>query len=190
MPNPFVPARYFHPAGRKTADYVVVHAMQLPCQSGMAQHCAEGFQKIMNPDKVKSAHYCVDPESVVQCVHEYDVAWHCPKGNARGVGVEHSGYGPGTEEEVATDWTSGDGLLILQRSAKLAAEIAQRWAIPLVRLTPAELKGMTARGFAGHVDFTKAFTPGGHSDPGDLWPWDQYLELVQAALAKLPTPTS
>jgi hypothetical protein len=37
------------------------------------------------------------------------------------------------------------------------------------------------RGIVGHVDVTRAFPGSGtHVDPGQTWPWQQYLDLVAA----------
>ena len=198
--TPFIQARYFHKSHRERVDYIVIHCMQLPCKVGLAQRLGDRFQLAMEQGKEKSAHYGIDPGAVIQYVHETDVAFHCKGANARGVGLEHAGYGPGVAGRAgvpaadgkpalhhknpieATDYTTGDGLKVLRLSAALAGPMAAYWKIPVVRLSPAQIVA-GERGFAGHVDFSEAFaTPGGHRDPGPAWPWDLYLELVRASM--------
>jgi N-acetyl-anhydromuramyl-L-alanine amidase AmpD len=171
----FIRAHFFTLAHRERVDVVVIHTTETPCVSGMALRIAHGFAK---GDREASTHYVVDPGTVVECVRETDVAWHCPGANRRGIGIEHAGY---TQWPNATDWLHDEhaaGMLAL--SAELVAGICQRWGIPCVHLTPAELAS-GSRGLVAHVDATEAFsTPGGHVD-GSTWPWDSYLHAVAAA---------
>jgi N-acetyl-anhydromuramyl-L-alanine amidase AmpD len=69
---------------------------------------------------------------------------------------------------------------MLRRSAVLVADVCARYAIPIYKLSTAEvLAGV--RGICGHADVTNAFRKGDHSDPGPHFPWDHYLELVRVA---------
>jgi len=114
-------------------------------------------------------------------VRETEVAWHCPKANRRGIGIEHAGYSTGP---LATDWlTDEHAVSMLDLSAELVAGICLRWDIPALHLTPAQLLA-GQRGLIGHVDASDAYqTPGGHRDPGDAWPWAEYLDKIQARIA-------
>lgn len=38
------------------------------------------------------------------------------------------------------------------------------------------------KGLAGHVDVTNAFHQTTHTDPGDHFPWNRYLDMVQGEL--------
>jgi N-acetyl-anhydromuramyl-L-alanine amidase AmpD len=70
---------------------------------------------------------------------------------------------------------------VLGLSAKLAADICKRHAIPIVRLSVEDLKA-GKRGLCGHVDITNAFSGGkGHTDPGPAFPWELYLAMVHKA---------
>jgi Negative regulator of beta-lactamase expression len=150
--------------------------MELPCVSGMAARLAQRFA---TGERKVSAHYSVDSGDVVCSVRETAVAWHCPKANRRGIGIEHAGYSGGP---LATDWLHDEhALSMLEVSAELVAGICARWPIPVVHLTPAQLLA-GEHGIIGHVDATNAFkTPGGHTDPG-AWPWTEYLDKIQARL--------
>jgi hypothetical protein len=69
-------------------------------------------------------------------------------------------------------------------SAKLTAEICERWAIPLQWLTVEQVKDGETRGICGHVDVTEAFHLSTHTDPGKNFPKDRYVELVQQSFAE------
>lgn len=175
----YVQARYFTHANRAAVDVIVIHTMELPCQPGMAKRLGERFKVT---DRYVSAHFGVDPVEVYQYVRESDVAWHCPRANRRGIGVEHAGYGVGPN---ATDWSSPEGQAVLAHSATLVARLCQAWDVPPVRLTPEALvRG--GRGLVGHEDVTRAYPgSGAHVDPGPNWPWVDYLRQVEAALQGL-----
>lgn len=165
----FIEAMHKTVAHRERVDTIVLHTMEVPLRPGMALRIATNFAR---GNRKVSAHYCIDPVQVVQCVRESDVAWHCPNCNRRGIGIEHAGYAD------RTDWTLPEAQAMLALSAAVAANACKRWGIPVVKLTAAELKA-GHRGFIGHSDATEAFeTPGGHRDPGERWPWKEYLRMV------------
>jgi len=177
----FVPARWFTIAHRERVDWICVHSTEGPCLDGRAMAGALAHQR---GERKASAHYFVDPSNIVQCVHESDVAWHCPGANRRGIGIEHCASGLG-EIVPCTDWDSPEAQSMLQLSAGLVVEVARRWAIPLVRLTPADILAHK-RGIFGHEDATKAFTTvGGHRDPGKNFPWQTYLSYIATAAQEL-----
>ena len=170
----YVAAKWQTPAHRAAVDVIVIHTTETPCLTGMAIRVAQGFAR---GDRQASAHYVIDPADVVCCVRETEVAWHCPKCNRRGIGIEHCGYTVAQPGQTPTDWL-GDGHAsgVLDLSAQLVAEIAARWQIPLVHLTLDQLR-VGARGIISHWDATQVFTPGGHVD-GSSWPWDAYMQRL------------
>lgn len=173
----FIEARWKTIAHRAMIDTLVIHTMQVPCKAGAAEAVARRFQ--VGERKV-SAHYCIDPENVVQCVHETDVAWHCPKANRRGIGIELAAYGVPVPASgrAATDWSSSEAQSMLLLAAEVAAQVCERWSVPVVHLTEQEIQH-GARGFVGHVDVTRAFPGSGtHVDPGPGFPWQQFLAQV------------
>jgi N-acetyl-anhydromuramyl-L-alanine amidase AmpD len=174
----FLRAMYQTSAHRERVDVVVIHTTETPCVSGMALRIAQGFAE---GNRKASAHYIVDPGNIIQCVHEHDVAWHCPGANRRGIGIEHAGF---TARPTPTDWLHDQHAAgMLELSAELVAGICERWNIPVVHLTPAEL-AVNHRGIVSHADATEAFqTTGGHVD-GSTWPWDSYLAAVARWVGK------
>lgn len=188
----FIQAKCYHHANRAAVDLIIIHTMELPCQPGIARRLGERFRDLdLSKSKPKSAHFGVDPAEVWQYVHEADVAWHCPKANRRGIGVEHAGralpaYDAGGRRLAdPTDWASLEGQAVLRLSAGLVARLCRAWGVPIERPPVAALPH-GARGIVGHWDVTRAFPGSGtHVDPGPAWPWDAYLEAVRTASAGL-----
>jgi N-acetyl-anhydromuramyl-L-alanine amidase AmpD len=174
MPYPFIQARNYTPADRKTIDLLVIHTMEAPEKPDTAENVARWFAGSTAPQA--SAHYCIDDDSIVQCVRDKDVAWHAPGANHNGLGFEHAG----TARQTAADWKDAYTEKVLALSAKLVAEKCKQYAIPARWLMPADLKA-GRRGITGHADCTIAFG-GSHTDPGVNFPRDHYLGLVHAAL--------
>ena len=84
--------------------------MEMDEKADTAESCSQWFK---NPRSQVSAHYCVDVDSVVQCVKEEDVAWHAPGANHNGLGFEHAG----TAAQTPAQWSDpySETLLALSR---------------------------------------------------------------------------
>lgn len=177
-PIPFVPARYHYAEGSNDVRLVVIHTMEWGEDINTAEKCAAMFAGPQSPHS--SAHYCVDADSIVQCVREDTGAWHAP-GYAAGreinrcsIGVEHAGY----MKQSAAEWADPYSTAMLLLSARLVGGICRRYQIPIRHLTKEEfLAG--EKGFVGHDDCTRWTGVGSHLDPGPNFPWKQYLELVK-----------
>lgn len=171
----FVQARYYYRGGN-TPKWVVIHDMEYPKRAGAAEWCANFFA---TSSPQSSAHYCIDPRSTVQSVKETDGAWHTPgfinglEVNRNSIGIEHAGYANQSQAE----WLDGDGKAMLEQSAKLVAEICERYDIPARHLTVEELRAGES-GIVGHWDVTRASGTGDHIDPGEGFPWDWYINQV------------
>lgn len=179
---PFIPARNYTLVGKdpapeglgRTIELLVVHTMESPSKPTTAENVAAWFAGDTAPRA--SAHYCIDTDSIVQCVRDRDVAWHAKQANRNGIGLEHAGYA----KQTAENWKSPYNASMLLRSAQLAARLCTDYDIPIERLHPEDLRAKK-RGICGHVDVTRAFDKGiGHWDPGPSWPWEDYLELIRA----------
>jgi len=184
----FVQARNYSKASRTDVQLIVIHDMEYPERPTGAEWCADFFAGPSAPKA--SAHYSVDADSVVQSVLDKDVAWHTPGAlhgrpgfiNDYSIGVEHAGYA----KQTADDWQDDFSTAMLELSAQLVAGLCQRFSIPVVKLTPADLQA-GARGICGHDDCTKASGTGTHWDPGPGFPWDWYMGRVRAHLYLLRT---
>ncbi len=184
FPPRFVQARNYTKANRTAIDLIVIHDMEYPKRMTAAEDIAAWFAGPKAPQA--SAHFCVDADSVVQCVLEQDVAWHAPGANNNGIGIEHAGYA----RQTAAEWGDAYSLAMLTLSARLTATLCLRYQIPAVRLTATDLKAKQ-RGICGHADVTAAFgKPGGHWDPGPGFPWSDYLSQVLADIRELGSPPS
>jgi N-acetylmuramoyl-L-alanine amidase len=131
-------------------EFVVIHVAQ-----GTFLSVIGHFQ---NPDSDVSAHYVVasDDGRIAQCVRHADIGWHAGNWeyNTRSIGIEHEGWID--QPEWFTD-------VMYRQSAALTANICAMYGIPKTR-----------DHIIGHVEVPRAT----HTDPGPLWDWDRYMELV------------
>ncbi len=175
MAYPFVASPHHTRTSGRTVDVVVVHTMEAAERLDTAEAVARWFAL---PGTGVSAHYCVDADSVVQCVRERDIAWHARGGNERSIGIELAGYaGQGPR-----GWDDDYSWAVLERAAVLAAGICRRHDIPLRRIRAADLRE-GQRGLTGHADVSEAFRRSNHWDPGPAFPWKRFLRLIRLRLA-------
>lgn len=122
----FVQAKHYRSANRGPGDVtlVVIHSMEYPERVNSAEWCADFFTDPHGPKGpvVASAHYSVDSDSIVQSVHEKDIAWHAGPVNNYAIGVEHAGYAG----QTAAQWRDDYSTAMLERSAELVAGICKR----------------------------------------------------------------
>lgn len=174
---PFIAAKNFTPGSpTRNVDVVVIHTMEAPETVNTAKNVASWFAGLVQayPPPAASAHYCVDAENLVQCVRDRDVAWHAPGANHNGIGVELAGFAKQTKEQ----WSDEFSTKMLRRAAFLVARLCRDYHIPVVRLSPEELKA-GKRGLCGHDTVSKTFPkPGAHWDPGPNFPWTSFLAEV------------
>lgn len=157
----------------RVVDLVVVHTMEAAERSDTAEAVARWFAR---PDTEVSAHYCVDADSIVQCVREQDIAWHARGANDNSIGIELAGYaGQGPK-----GWDDDYSWAVLERAAALTSEICARHGIPIRRLRAPQLLARR-RGITGHVDTSEAFRRSTHWDPGPAFPWRRFLRLTRLA---------
>jgi peptidoglycan hydrolase-like protein with peptidoglycan-binding domain len=160
-------------------DLIVIHTMEAKEKPTTAEAVAEWGAGPHAPNA--SWGYAVDSNSIVQSVRDEDTAWHAKGANHNGIGIEHAGYA----KQNDADWADEYSLAMLRLSAKLSATLCLKYSIPVVKLTPAELKS-GGRGIVGHKDCTDAFTGGrGHTDPGGAFPWQKYLDWIKEELELL-----
>jgi hypothetical protein len=148
---------------RSQTQCVVIHATD-----NTASDEAEASYAETRPDHT-SAHFYSDEDSVTQALDTSHVAYGCyPIGNSRSVQFEISG-----RSNELTDAS-------LRRVAPVVARACAEWGIPIRKVTPTELAS-GVKGICGHLDVTRAWGEGDHTDPGAYFPWPVFIAYVQNA---------
>lgn len=171
----FVQARYFQ-AGRggRQPIWIVVHDMEAGESSDRAENTAEYFRTMPDGRSV-SSHYCVDSDSVIQCVRLKDTAYTVGNiGNQLGINWELAGFARQTRAE----WLDVFSQAMFRQMAPYVRADAQRYGIPLLRRTVAELRALVP-GITSHNDLRLAFGGTTHTDPGAAFPWDVFLATIK-----------
>jgi N-acetyl-anhydromuramyl-L-alanine amidase AmpD len=140
-----------------------------------------------------SAHYIEDVAVETHCVPDSTVAYHAPP-NGHSIGIEICAEGGQYAQSYTRDqWLSPQVWPAVQRAAARTRELCQRFGIPAVKLSVADLQA-GKRGVCGHVDVSKAWHQSTHSDPGDGFPWDKFMQAVGGAAipstVSVPAPVS
>lgn len=152
--------------------WVVLHTMEAPEKGDCAENVARYFAR---PSTRVSAHFCIDNDSIAQCVPAELVAWHAPGANKFGIGLEHAGYA----RQTAAAWRDPYSAAMLDLSQRLCAELVHHFAIPVQFV---DAKGLLALkpGITTHAECTKAWPDKGtHTDPGPHFPLREYLDGVR-----------
>ena len=159
----------------KAVTHIVIHSMEAPEASTTAEAVARWFA---GPNAPKaSAHYCIDDDSIVQCVRDDDIGWHAPGLNSRSIGLEHAGYA----RQTTAQWLDAFSRRMLERSAKLCAVLCKRYNIP-VRFVDGEALARYEPGITTHHAVSEEFEQSDHWDPGPNFPMGFYLDLVKQAM--------
>lgn len=174
----FVQAKGYTPgrAGQRPL-WIVIHTMEAGESGTRAESTAAYFA---NPGDGRSvsSHYCVDQDSVVQCVRLADTAWTVgnTQGNRRGINWELSGFARQSRE----DWLDAASLGAFRMMAPYVRADAAEFGIPFERRTVAELRALRP-GFTTHNDLRLAFGVTTHTDPGPNFPWDVFMPMMIGA---------
>ena len=180
MAYPFVESPHVNRTGGRQIDLLVIHTMEMDEKGETAENCAQWFR---NPGAKVSAHYCVDADSIIQCVRDQDVAWAAPGANSDGIQIEHAGRA----KQTGRDWSDAYSTAMLERSATLAAALCKKYKLPVTWLYAADLQA-GKRGITTHDAVSKAFKRGSHWDPGTGFPVERYLALIRAKLGQKKVP--
>ncbi len=173
MPYPFVESPNVTRRPGRKLDVVVIHTMEIAERADAATICARWFASEASE---VSAHYCVDAETVIQCVRERDIGWHARGGNTASIGVELAGFA----RQTPSEWDDDYSRAVLERAAALIADICRRRRIPVRWLTAGDLVP-GRRGVTGHAEVSRAFGKSDHWDPGPGFPIEAFLDRVRLA---------
>ena len=169
---PVVKAKFFKSLTEKrNVRVVVIHSMEAPEKGETAENVARFFQNTQNP---ASAHLCIDNDSIVQCVFDNDIAFAAPGVNSDGIQLELAGFAKQTREE----WMDAYSILVLENAANAAAQYCLKYNIPIKHLSDADLEA-GQKGIIGHVQATRVYKKSTHTDPGEGFPWDHFIERVK-----------
>ncbi|WP_276281452.1 N-acetylmuramoyl-L-alanine amidase [Halorussus caseinilyticus] len=148
--------------GASDINWIIIHTVQ-----GSASSAVNWFQ---DPDADVSAHFTTAEDGYLyQSLSEINIGWHAGNWsyNEASVGIEHGGYVSGTYEDAQ-----------YRKSADLVAYLCEQYDIPKQRATwvPTDAADNTTGGIIGHDQ-----VPGSsHTDPGDNWDWDYFIDLVNS----------
>ena len=173
LADSYVGARWYTPTQGRTIRVLVIHTMEAPEYVTTAEAVAGYFRTLPATNKA-SAHFCVDNDTIVQCVDVRDVAYAAPGNNHDGIQIELAG----TAHQTPAQWGDPYSLAVLDRAAKLAAQLCKEWGIPVKHLTDAQL-AQGQKGIVGHVQVSNVYRKSSHWDPGNNFPWERFIQLVQ-----------
>ena len=165
------------PVGR-SIQIIVIHSMEAP-EKGYTAEAVANYFKNGSGGRYASAHYNIDNDSIVQSVQTRDIAYGAKGVNSIGIHLEHAGYARQTRAE----WLDPYSRKMLENSACLCAQVLMpKFNIPARWLTASDLKrarwDKSIKGITSHAEASRAFNPGGHTDPGKGFPIDIYLQMI------------
>jgi len=180
----FKQAQHFYHGRVDTPIWIVVHSgetLELPTS-------AEGMQSFFagSGSPVASTHLSADDTSLARSVHDWDTAFGAPGVNANGLHLEQAGKAA----QHRNDWLDKfSRKMIEEQSAKAVAYWSHHHDIPLVKRGPQDILHKHS-GVIAHFDATHAFnTPGGHTDPGQYYPWHLLLGAAGEHVHDIKRPT-
>lgn len=154
---------------------VVVHSAVIPCEPGRARELADLNRRGATGG---SWHYATDPGETVQCSYDRFVCWHAPP-NSHSLGIEMADR----PSRVPGRWLGGNHRRMLERTARLTAHLCLAYELPLVWLSPSDLRA-GRRGITSHANVTTAWKQSTHWDPG-AFPRLRFMSQVRRAAGEL-----
>ncbi len=171
---PFIAARWH--GGAQTPRLIVMHSTVSPCKPGQARATAQFFAREQNKT---SAHYCVDPAEVIQCVGDHTVAYHCGY-NQDSIGAEMCDY---PDAKSKARWDDANHIAMEKRAARLVAELCLAYGIRPYFVGATGLK-LGRKGVTTHAEMSKAFRRSTHWDPG-AWRRFRFMRRVRRQIKRI-----
>lgn len=167
--------------GRRAAiRLVVLHTMEVDETSSVAEAVGNAFA---NPARQASAHVGVDTDSECRYVCDQNTAWAAPGCNADGLQLEMAGR----SGQSTAQWQDATSKAILERAAQRTAQWCQLYAIPVRRLSDAQLYA-GQRGIIDHWAATRVYKQSDHTDVGPDFLWAPFLARVAILANVLGSP--
>mgnify|MGYP001827988446 FL=1 len=153
----------------------VMHDMEAPERSNIAEGVGNYFK---TTTRTASTHYGIDNDSVVRYAYDNDKVAAAYGLNSDSIHIEHAGYA----RQIRSEWLDPYGTAMLELSARLFVEQGMGvHRIPFRILSARETANRSMRGITSHLNSTRGWgVRGGHTDPGDNFPWDYFAERIQA----------
>lgn len=158
-----------HTSGaRKPSDikWVVIHSTE----GDTAQGAAAWFE---NPLSGGSANLVVDDFHCYRTVPDLVVPWAAPPLNTQGFHIEIAGYARWSRQQWLVRPTR------LHRAAYKAALRCKRYGIPVRQVGWLGLK-LGRQGICSHNAVSKAWHLSDHHDPGDGFPWREFIDWTRS----------
>lgn len=171
------PVRHTGGKNNKPIKRIVIHGTTGAgaCTPGYARKIADYFKRTSRP---ASCHYIVDPAETLQAVYDSVVAYHAPP-NTGSLGIEMCDSVEGPRER----WSDKNHRAVLDRTARLTAQLCLAYDVPVKFVGAASLKA-GERGITTHLQVGKAWGQTSHWDPG-AWPRHRFMTLVRAYVEDL-----
>lgn len=162
----------------KKIRLIVIHTTQGQELKNQAATVAAWFSDPARSPK-SSAHVIVDNKNIITIVRDTDTAWAAPNANADGLHLELVGRA----DQGDKGWADPYSQAVLKNAAIVCADWIKTHDIAPRRLNKNQILDRKSSGVCGHADISKAFnTPGGHSDPGPDFPYNDFLALIKTNL--------
>lgn len=168
-------ARGYRPMRSKAVRVIVLHTAECGEGASAAEQVAGYFATLT--DRTASAHFCIDSDSIVQCVPLDGVAWAAPGANDDGVQIELAGRAG----QGVAGWCDAFSVAMLDRAATLVAQLCARYGLPAAFVDEAGLLGGLS-GITTHAAVSRAFKRSTHQDPGPSFPLAAFLDAVRARI--------
>jgi len=169
--------------------WIVLHAAEA-AELPTTAEALMNYGATMADGRYCSWHWSFDVDSACRSVNEDRIAYHAKLANRYGVGYEHAGYTRQSREQWLDEYSES----MLSISATVAAKVTiPRWRLPADNFVDAaglqkaysyinagKKPPDECRGFTTHKQVTLGLG-GSHTDPGNGFPMDRYLQMVKQA---------